>query len=257
MNNNLLQIGSFTIHGYGLMIALGIIIAGIVAQYRARKRQLSTESALNLILCALVGGFAGAKLLFYLTILDQIIQDPSLLLNLSDGFVVYGGIIGGIAACAVYCRHSSISFLNYADLLLPSVALAQGFGRIGCLLAGCCYGIPTSSVFSITFQHSNLAPNGIALVPTQIISSFLDLLNFFALILIAQRVKKLGVTTAAYLVFYSMGRFTLEFFRGDLNRGIVGVLSTSQIISIFTLGAGLVLLQYTQRNHTPMQSGMM
>lgn len=76
---------------------------------------------------ALIGGFAGAKLLYYITILDQIIAVPSLLLDISNGSVVYGGIIGGVLAGYIYCRHAKISFIIYSDLLLPSVALAQGF----------------------------------------------------------------------------------------------------------------------------------
>lgn len=125
---------------------------------------------------------------------------------------------------------------------MPSVALAQGFGRIGCLLAGCCYGKETSGAFSITFHTSAFAPNGVALVPTQIYSSILDFLHYGLLLLILRSQKKDGETAAAYLIFYSAGRFVLEFFRGDLARGSVGVLSTSQFISVFTFLAGIVLL---------------
>ena len=135
------------------------------------------------------------------------------------------------------------------DLILPSVALAQGFGRIGCLLAGCCYGKETSDAFSITFHTSAFAPNGVALVPTQIYSSILDFLHYGLLLLILRSQKKDGETAAAYLIFYSAGRFVLEFFRGDLARGSVGVLSTSQFISVFTFFAGIVLL--VQRRHAP------
>ena len=130
---------------------------------------------------------------------------------------------------------------------MPSVALAQGFGRIGCLLAGCCYGKETSDAFSITFHRSDFAPNGVALVPTQIYSSILDFLHYGLLLLILRSQKKDGETAAAYLIFYSAGRFVLEFFRGDLARGSVGVLSTSQFISVFTFLAGIVLL--VQRKH--------
>ena len=67
--------------------------------------------------------------------------------TLSSGFVVFGGIIGGILTGFLYCRIKGLIFFKYADVILPSVALAQGFGRIGCFLAGCCYGKETESFF--------------------------------------------------------------------------------------------------------------
>ena len=162
--------------------------------------------------------------------------------TLTDGFVVFGGIIGGILTAYVYCKVEKLDFLKFFDTLMPSVALAQGFGRIGCLLAGCCYGKETESALSITFHTSTFAPDGVALIPTQIYSSILDFIHYGLLLLILKRQKRDGETAAAYLIFYSAGRFVLEFFRGDLARGSVGALSTSQFISLFTFVAGIVLL---------------
>ena len=76
----------------------------------------------------------------------------------SEGFVVYGGIITGVLAAMIYCRIKHLKFLEYFDLLAPSVALAQGFGRIGCFLAGCCYGRETTAFWGITFPEGSLAP---------------------------------------------------------------------------------------------------
>lgn len=132
---------------------------------------------------------------------------------------------------------------------MPSVALAQGFGRIGCFLAGCCYGQETNSALSITFHNSDFAPNNVALVPTQIYSSLLDFAHFFLLLYISGHKKASGQVAACYLIFYSVGRFILEFFRGDIIRGSVGVLSTSQFIGIFTGIAGVVLLVMIGKRH--------
>ena len=181
--------------------------------------------------------------------------DPGFILDtLSDGFVVYGGILGGILAGWIYCKSKKVNFWKYFDLVMPSVALAQGFGRIGCLLAGCCYGMKydgpgkirygkeTDSIFAITFHESEFAPNNVPLIPTEIYSSVLDFAHFALLLFIASRKKKDGQVAACYLVFYSIGRFILEFFRGDLIRGSVGVLSTSQFISLFTGAVGIIIL---------------
>ena len=158
--------------------------------------------------------------------------------------------IGGILAGCLYCYIKKTDFWKYFDLVMPSVALAQGFGRIGCLLAGCCYGRETNSIFSITFQNSDFAPNHVALIPTQIYSSVLDFLHFGILLYIARHKKKDGQVAACYLIFYSIGRFVLEFFRGDLIRGSVGMLSTSQFISLFILVAGILILVIRSKKKT-------
>lgn len=244
MKNDLFTIGGFTIHGYGLMIGLGFAVAYLMTEYRARKRQMNTEVIYSLFLSSVVFGLLGAKVFFYLTILDEIVKDPHVLLEEAEGFVVYGGIIGGVLAGYIVCRRKKEDFWKFFDLIAPAIALAQGFGRIGCLLAGCCYGKETECALSITFQNSDFAPNGIALIPTQIYSSLLDFLNFFVLCLIARHTKKDKIVSGCYLVFYSVGRFILEFFRGDLERGSVGVLSTSQFISVFILAGGIFLLAW-------------
>lgn len=243
MKNELLTIGPLTLYGYGLMIAIGVLSGWITAEYRARKQKIDTEHVFFLMLWCLIGGLAGARILFWITEWKTILEDPGFILRtMTDGFVVYGGILGGIFAGWLYCRKKKLKFLKYFDLLIPSVALAQGFGRIGCLLAGCCYGKETDGWLSITFQDSDFAPNHVALIPTQIYSSILDFLHFGILLWIARKKKADGQVAAFYMIFYSVGRFVLEFFRGDLIRGSVGALSTSQFISIFIFGAGVWML---------------
>ena len=241
MHNELLHIGPLTVYGYGFMIAMGVLAAWFVAEQRARKLKLACEHIFYLVVWCAIGGFTSAKILFWITNWREFLQNPRQIIG-SDGFVVYGGIIGGILAGCLYCYIKKTDFWKYFDLVMPSVALAQGFGRIGCLLAGCCYGRETNSIFSITFQNSDFAPNHVALIPTQIYSSVLDFLHFGILLYIARHKKKDGQVAACYLIFYSIGRFVIEFFRGDIERGSVGVLSTSQFISIFTTVAGIILL---------------
>ena len=127
MKNELLTIGPFTIYGYGLMIAIGIVAGCLTAEYRARKQGLDSEQIFPMILWCLVGGFLCAKLLFWITEWKSIAQDPGFMMEtLSSGFVVFGGIIGGILTGFLYCRIKGLIFFKYADVILPSVALAQG-----------------------------------------------------------------------------------------------------------------------------------
>ena len=242
MHNELLKIGPFTVYGYGLMIAIGIFSAYCLTEYRARKIGLNDERVFGMTIWAVIGGILGGKILYYITILPQIVEDPSLLYrDLLEGFVIYGALIGGFIGIVLYCHIWKMNLLSYLDLALPSVALAQGFGRIGCLLAGCCYGRETDSAFAITFHNSAYAPNGVSLIPTQIISSGLDFLHFFILLYFVKKWNKHdGQVTGLFFMLYSAGRFVREYFRGDLERGSVGVLSTSQFIAIFMFVFGAV-----------------
>ena len=249
MKTDLFKIGSLTVHGYGFMIGIGFILAMLLAEYRAKKLGLREESVIDITIIAGLSGFLGAKLLYVIVEFDAFVKNPKAVLG-SAGFVVYGGIIAGVLCCMLYCKIKKLNFLEYFDLVMPEIALAQGFGRIGCLLAGCCYGRETNSIFSITFQNSDFAPNHVALIPTQIYSSVLDFLHFGILLYIARHKKKDGQVAACYLIFYSIGRFVLEFFRGDLIRGSVGMLSTSQFISLFILVAGILILVIRSKKKT-------
>lgn len=239
MYNDILKIGGITVHGYGLMIGIGILCAIMLAHFRAKKRGLSTDIIYSIALLAMIFGFIGAKLLYCITDLATVLSHPLLILT-GSGFVIYGGIIGAIAANLIYCRYKKVSFLEYFDLLAPSVALAQGFGRIGCFLAGCCYGRETDSFFGICFTNSLFAPNGVKLIPTQLISSAGDFLIAGILLLYAKKDRKKGKTAGLYLILYSVGRFAVEFLRNDV-RGSIGPLSTSQFISIFIFLLGMIL----------------
>jgi len=184
-------------------------------------------------------GFIGAKLLFCIVEIEAFLNEPMQVLS-GSGFVLYGGIIGGILAAMVYCKYKKVNFFEYFDLAVPSVAIAQGFGRIGCFLAGCCYGRETDSCIGIMFHNSSIAPNGIKLIPTQLFSSAGNFLIAIMLSLYARKNRKTGKVGALYLILYSVGRFIIEFFRNDY-RGNVGVLSTSQFISLVILAIGITM----------------
>ena len=240
MHNDLFSIGPFTVHTYGLMIAIGLLAALYIAEYRAPKNGLDKEMVFPLTMNCLITGILGAKLMFILQGWKEFLEDPKAMLG-SSGLVVYGGIIGGILCAIIYCKIKKQNFWDAFDIALPSVAVAQAFGRIGCFFAGCCYGAKTDAWYGIAFTHSDYAPNGVKMIPTQLISSAGMFLIAALLFWYAYHAKKTGQVGAAYMVLYSIGRFCVEFLRGDEVRGRVGSLSTSQFISIFILAAGVAL----------------
>ena len=132
---------------------------------------------------------------------------------------------------------------------MPSISVNQGFGRIGCLLAGCCYGRETHSAFGIVFPAGSMAPGGVKLIPTQIISSAGDFLIAVILILFAKKSKKKGNVGAMYLLLYGTGRFLIEYLRNDF-RGEIGPFSTSQFISFFMIAAAIIIFFVNGRKKT-------
>lgn len=251
MHSEIVTIGGFTIHSFGVMIAIGILAAYYTCTRRAKSMNIDIEGIDTIALVILSGGVLGAKGLYWMTQINQIISNPRLLLDFTNGFVLYGGIIGGVLAGLCYSRIKGLSFPVYSDLVIPSVALAQGFGRIGCFFAGCCYGQVTSSRFGIQFPAGVAAPAGVKLLPTQLISSGLDFLLFLILVMYAKRKKADGQVTALYMVLYSGGRFILEYFRGDMERGSIGQLSTSQFIAVFIFIVGCMILAAMQFKAKP------
>lgn len=234
---NDIQLGPVTIHMYGLMIGIGFMAAYFICCWRAKKKGLSEDILWGILICAILGAIIGTRLLFYLVNIPQIISDPSILWNFKNGYVVYGGIIFGVLFGYLYCKKNQVSFLKYFDLVMPSVAVAQGFGRIGCFFAGCCYGKQTDSWLHIVYTHSNFAPNNVPLIPTQLLSSVGNFVIAAILFWYSGISKKDGTVGALYMILYSIGRFLIEMFRDDM-RGSLGILSTSQLISIviFLLG---------------------
>lgn len=246
MLNNL-QIGPITIHMYGLMVGIGFAAAYFICCIRARRKGLSEDILWGILLCAVLGIVTGSRFLYYLVSIPQIRKDPSILWNFKNGYVVYGGIIFGVLYGYLYCRKKQVSFLKYFDLVMPSVAAAQGFGRIGCFFAGCCYGRQTDSWFHIIYTHSDFAPNHVPLIPTQLISSAGNFLIAGFLIWYSTKAKKDGAVGVMYMILYSMGRFFIEIFRNDF-RGAWGGLSTSQLISIAVFLLGLCLMVVFQKD---------
>ncbi len=239
MYNDLFSIGPVTIHGYGLMIGIGIVLAFIAGTYLAKKKGIDADELFNLTTISVIGGFACAKVLFCIVEWDSFVKNPLGTLG-SSGFVVYGGIIGGILLCALYCKMKKLPFWKYFDTVLPAVAIAQGFGRIGCFLAGCCYGRETDSFVGIAFHNSKFAPNDVKLIPTQLFSSAGCFIMAAVLFAYSRKERKDARTGALYLIMYSIGRSVIEYFRNDY-RGAIGILSTSQFISIFILIVGIIL----------------
>ncbi len=272
MHPILFSIGdNFFIGTYGLMVALGLLISIQIAAFRARKRGVPPDRMYDLAFLAMVSGFVAARLLYIALNFGEFRADPGALIFSRTGFVFLGGFVGAAASCIVWLKWHELPVLRVGDIVAPSLAIGHAFGRIGCHLAGCCWGgvcgidaiglrvhrhlqpagYPFGNAFEDQLDRGILPPGALASLPVwpvQLMESAALFALGGALILFASRPRRAGYTLALYLIGYSIIRFVLEFFRGDVDRGMLGGLSTSQIISLALLPAGALLLARLRKN---------
>ena len=227
---------------YGVLSATGMLAALVLLWFVRKHTRFSEDQALSAALWAIIMGFLGAKVLYWIVEIDQIIADPAYLIRtLREGFVFYGALIGGLGGVAIYALRKKLPFFSLTDYFIPALVIGHAFGRIGCHLAGCCYGMACDLPISVVFPAGSAAPAGIPLLPVQLMESvFLFLLCAFLVWRLTKQ-KPFGTVTGWYMVLYGAWRFAIEFFRRD-DRGAVGTISTSQFISIFVILGGVALL---------------
>ena len=248
------NIFGFEIATYGLIIFIGIFIGAIVAvKYFRKFYDISSEDLIFCILYTVIGVGIGAKLLYFIANIPFLIENynnidlwATITEMFKGGFVFYGGLIGGVLGILVYSKQFKIYFKKLLLILIPIVPLIHAIGRIGCLCAGCCYGMKYSGFGSIVFHNSPIAPNNIPLFPMQIIESICNFCIFIVLTLTYKKYVGTYKTLGLYCILYSIVRFILEFFRGDLLRGVF-ILSTSQWISIIIFIIGIAIFIHEKK----------
>lgn len=247
-----LFLGDNPLPTYSLMALLGATAAWFDFHRRCKTRGENPGRTEQAFWFGILGALVGAKVLYLLPRLPQLAADLPLLFSLpevfyaryfSGGFVFYGGLLGALGAVWLFCRQRKIPFPALTADLIPAIPLFHAFGRVGCFLSGCCYGIPApTGCLSVVFHSSPAAPNGVPLVPVQLYESAACLLLFLLLDRLARRGWQGDRMLLVYLSLYAPLRFVLEFLRGDAARGFLGPLSTSQVLALITLVVTLPLL---------------
>lgn len=237
------HIGSLTIPAYGMMISSGLIIANIIAYYVIKKTGLNIYDLLILEAYGVLGAFLGAKILCLIVSYKDIewnrFFEPDYFNQLmSGGFVFYGGLIGALLLIFAAGRFHKLDAPKYLTTLVFMIPFMHGFGRIGCFLAGCCYGIPYDGFGAVVFPEGSFAPANIPMFPVQLVEAFL-LIILSAVIFIMRMKYNSEYTVEVYLVAYAIIRFILENLRYDDVRGHIGFLSTSQLISILMIAVAI------------------
>lgn len=235
------ELGSISLPSYGLCALAGTLIALAVLYFLRKKSPLSEDDTLDALIWAILVGMVGSKLLYFITDPPSMPQSWSELWELlSAGLVFYGGLMGGLLGVLLVCWRKKKNFFTFTDLILPCFCFAHAAGRIGCLMAGCCFGIEAEGFLCFTL-------NGVSRLGTQVMEAmFLTVLGVFLVLLYNGRKLRRGTVSGLYMVLYALWRFIIEFYRDDY-RGNVGALSTSQFISLFIFVGGVVLLVLSRK----------
>lgn len=235
---------TFTV--YPIAALIGIFAAGFFACHTAKKAGKDDNDMIVLLLVSGLGVFLGMHLLYGLVCLPQWpqllaqVHSPASFLqvmaNIWGGSVFYGGLLGGILAGYLYLWKKRMDILLWSDLAAPAIPFFHFFGRIGCFLGGCCYGVACPIGFQYRYSQAPEA-NGVTRFPVQLVEAGWNLILFFLLAKLQARGKQRLLPL--YLLLYAPVRFALEFLRGDAYRGFLLGLSTSQWISLLIFPAAL------------------
>jgi len=249
------DLGPFTLHTYGVLLAAAFLTGLYVAARQARKAGLDPNRVSDLGVYVLIAGLVGAKLLLVVVDFSHYRAHPEDFFSIfQSGGVFYGGLLAALPVAAWYVRRHRLPGWPTADALAPGVAIGQAIGRLGCFAAGCCFGKPTSVAWAVTFRDAYAnryvgTPLDVAIHPTQIYESLLTLLIFLVLLRVAARKRFEGQVVITYVALYSVARFVVEFLRGDTSRGTVfgGLLSTSQFIALLMILGAAALTPYLMK----------
>lgn len=247
MYPTLLNIGPLTLHTYGLFVAIGFIVGLLVITRLGKSRGIPSQQIIDMSFVILICALVGSRLLFVFLNFSYYLKNPVDIFKVWEGGLVFSGALLAVIAASIYFINKyKMSFWDYGDLMAPGVAIGQGIGRIGCLMAGCCYGKPTDSILGIVFNNKTcLAPLDIHLHPTQIYSSLSGFIIFGILIFINRAKGFKGQVFVWYLILHSVSRLFVERFRGDFRGSIAGSeMSVTQLVSLIVLFAGVACLMY-------------
>lgn len=232
---------------YSIAVTIGILMSVIVADCRKSIYKVNNRILLVIAVFCLIGMGIGSKILFFVvTLIPKLKTGVSIgeffSQFINSGFVYYGGLYGAIIGGVVVANLLGIEKTAVLDFLAPVFCFFHVFGRIGCFLGGCCYGVPWIYGFAMTHDPD------VRRFPVQLLEAVFELIIFVLLIL--KERKRQSNLMIFYLITYAVVRFFVEFLRGDEIRGIwFWGISTSQIIALFTVvGCVYLLLKRINRS---------
>lgn len=249
MHPVLFEINGWPVYSYGVLLAAAYLAGLQLAVVRARKAGLDGAKVMDFGIYLIIAALVGAKLMLVFVDFSYYRDNPKEILSLARaGGVFYGGLIAALVVGLLLVKRYKLPVWKTGDMIAPGIALGHVIGRIGCLLAGCCYGKPTNVPWAITFTNPlaglNVGtPLEVPLHPTQIYDAGGELLILIFLLATEKKGKVFaGRTFWLYMVLYAISRYIVEMYRGD-DRGMIGYwFSTSQLVAVAILPVSLFML---------------
>ncbi|TAK12710.1 MAG: prolipoprotein diacylglyceryl transferase [Acidobacteria bacterium] len=250
MHPVLFEIGGWPVYSYGVLLAAAYLAGLQLAVVRARHAGLDSAKVMDFGIYLIIAALVGAKLMLVVVDFPYYRANPKEILSLARaGGVFYGGLIAALVVGLLLVRRYKLPVWKTGDLIAPGIALGHVVGRLGCLMAGCCYGRPTSVPWAITFHNPQAGlnvgtPLEVPLHPTQLYDAGTELIILIFLLATEKKGKPFaGRTFWLYMLLYAISRYIIEIYRGD-DRGMFfnNMLSTSQVVSIAIVPVSLFML---------------
>jgi phosphatidylglycerol:prolipoprotein diacylglycerol transferase len=238
------EFGPYTLHTYGVLVALGFLTALAVVMRGARREGLPTEPVLDLAFVAVLSAIVGSRLLYVVFNPGEYLADPLRVFKVWEGGLVFhGGLLLAIPVCLLAVRRSGLPAWETADVFAPAIAIGQAVGRLGCFAAGCCYGAPWAPPFCVTYTHPEaLAPLNVALFPSQLFASAAGIAVCAVLVAYRPHRRAPGQVFWLYLTLASVARLAEDAFRGSSAKlAILPWLSATQAISLGLAAVALAM----------------
>lgn len=239
MHPVLFQIGSLEIRSYTVLVDIGIIVGLVIAYFEARRLRFKMEKFIDLALVVIISAIVGARIYYIVLNFPAFQADWTLVWQTwLGGLAFHGGLAGGLLAAIIYSWRAKISIWQLGDIGMPSLALGQGIGRIGCFLQGCCYGAPAALPWSVVFPYLDDEHRH----PTQLYEAGSYAGLFLVLWLIRKRKPFDGFVLFGYLVLHGLIRFVVEGMRDD--SVYLGGMKVAQLVALGEVAAGLFFLTF-------------
>ncbi|MBW1999447.1 MAG: prolipoprotein diacylglyceryl transferase [Deltaproteobacteria bacterium] len=244
------------IHSYGFFAVSGIVVGIYLAVKTGRAHGVPAPGIVETGLFMAILGVAGARLAYVVVNMSFFLSHPAEIFKVWKGGLIFsGGILLVVPALVFYLKHHQLPFWKTADLWAPSLAIGEGIGRIGCFMAGCCYGKPTEAMWGVVFSNpDSLAPLNVPLHPTQIYSFLADLLIFGVLMVLHGKKHYEGQVFLWYLILHSISGLYIERFRGDFRTTIPGTeMTVTQLLALLILIAAVGVLMIRKPGTPPQE----
>ncbi|QSH41492.1 prolipoprotein diacylglyceryl transferase [Lentisphaerota bacterium ZTH] len=247
-----LELGSLTIRWYGVMVAIGFLLATLVLNLNKKYAKMNSDQVTTLVFLSVVFGIIGARVFYVIEFWPSFKGKFWEIFRVDHGgLVFYGGFFLAMVAIIGYCWKEKLNMLRVMDICSPALAVGHAFGRIGCFLNGCCYGKPTQSFLGVIYPENApayLKYAGLPVHPVQLYETAANLILASILFVLIRKTKR-GVVMSLYIMSYGIIRFVDEFFRGDHDSLTWGLFTPAQVIGLFLIPIGIILLIYFLRKN--------